>query len=261
MPEIFRYLRRGAERPLVVVDQRPRLLAVDLEALLHRLLAGRRRAGSAARRCASSLPCDLGRVELDVVDAARAGMHAPAAHARDDLVVRHVDLEHVVERHALASSAPRPAGWCAGSRRTGSRCAQSGCFRRSFTRPMMMSSDTSWPASITFFAARPSGVPALTAARSMSPVEICGMPNFSRMNCACVPFPAPGGPRRISLMKAFYARPRDPRRIDARRNLGFADRDRDAEAVPEHPQLLQRLGSSPAAPARAREYFFRKPTR
>jgi hypothetical protein len=29
-------------------------------------------------------------------------------------------------------------------------------------------------ASITFLAARPSGVPALTAARSMSPVEICG---------------------------------------------------------------------------------------
>ena len=41
---------------------------------------------------------------------------------------------------------------------------------------MMMSSETSAPLSITFFAARPSGVPAFTAARSMSPVEICGMP-------------------------------------------------------------------------------------
>ncbi len=40
----------------------------------------------------------------------------------------------------------------------------------------MMSSLTSAPASITFFAAMPSGVPALTAARSMSPVETCGMP-------------------------------------------------------------------------------------
>ena len=40
----------------------------------------------------------------------------------------------------------------------------------------MMSSLTSAPESITFFAARPSGVPALTAARSMSPVDTCGMP-------------------------------------------------------------------------------------
>jgi hypothetical protein len=42
---------------------------------------------------------------------------------------------------------------------------------------MMISSDTSCPESITFFAASPSGVPAFTALRSMSPVEICGMPN------------------------------------------------------------------------------------
>ncbi len=62
----------------------------------------------------------------------------------------------------------------------------------------MMSSDTSAPLSITFFAASPSGVPALTAARSMSPVEICGMPYASRMNAAWVPLPAPGGPSRIS---------------------------------------------------------------
>ena len=41
----------------------------------------------------------------------------------------------------------------------------------------MMSSDTSCPVSITFFAAMPGAVPALIAARSMSPVEICGMPN------------------------------------------------------------------------------------
>ncbi len=27
-------------------------------------------------------------------------MHAPAAHAHDDLLVRHVDLQHVVDRHA-----------------------------------------------------------------------------------------------------------------------------------------------------------------
>jgi hypothetical protein len=54
--------------------------------------------------------------------------------------------------------------------------AQSGWAMRSFTRPMMMSSLTSAPVSITFLAASPSGVPAFAAARSMSPVEICGMP-------------------------------------------------------------------------------------
>ena len=48
----------------------------------------------------------------------------------------------------------------------------------------MMSSETRPPASITFLASMPSGVPALTAARSMSPVEICGIPNFSLMKLA-----------------------------------------------------------------------------
>jgi hypothetical protein len=81
--------------------------------------------------------------------------------------------------------------------------AQSACTMRSFTRPMMMSSLTSAPASITFFAATPSGVPALTAARSMSPVEICGMPYFWQICVACVPLPAPGAPRRMSLMELF----------------------------------------------------------
>jgi hypothetical protein len=46
----------------------------------------------------------------------------------------------------------------------------------------------------------PSGVPALTAARSMSPVEIWGIPNFSQINLACVPFPAPGAPNKINRM-------------------------------------------------------------
>jgi hypothetical protein len=69
---------------------------------------------------------------------------------------------------------------------------------------MMMSSPTSAPESITFLAATPSGVPAFTAARSMSPVEICGMPNFWQMNVACVPLPAPGAPNRISLMVPSY---------------------------------------------------------
>jgi hypothetical protein len=34
----------------------------------------------------------------------------------------------------------------------------------------------------------------------MSPVEIWGIPNFSQINLACVPFPAPGAPNRINRM-------------------------------------------------------------
>ena len=67
---------------------------------------------------------------------------------------------------------------------------------------MMMSSETSAPESMTCFAAMPSGEPALTAARSMSPVEICGMPYASVMNAAWVPLPAPGGPSKMSRMMA-----------------------------------------------------------
>src|SRR5258708_17121718 len=42
---------------------------------------------------------------------------------------------------------------------------------------------------------------ALTAARSMSPVEIWGMPYFWQMKAACVPLPAPGAPNKISFME------------------------------------------------------------
>jgi hypothetical protein len=62
---------------------------------------------------------------------------------------------------------------------------------------MTMSSETRSPLSISFLAATPSGVPALTAARSMSPVDIWGIANFCVMNVACVPFPAPGPPSKI----------------------------------------------------------------
>src|SRR6187399_1260429 len=66
----------------------------------------------------------------------------------------------------------------------------------------MMSSETRLPESITFLAATPSGVPAAIAARSMSPVDTCGIECACVMKVAWVPLPAPGGPRRISRMKA-----------------------------------------------------------
>ena len=106
----------------------------------------------------------------------------------------------------------------------------------------MMSSPTSAPESITFLAARPSGVPALTAARSMSPVEICGMPNFWQMKAACVPLPAPGAPKQNqSHARDFTHGLEILRGIHTRRDLRFADRYCNAETVPEHAQPLQRF--------------------
>ena len=44
----------------------------------------------------------------------------------------------------------------------------------------------------------------------MSPVEICGIPYFSQMNLACVPFPAPGGPSKIKRMSPPVIEPTEP---------------------------------------------------
>src|SRR5580692_10496854 len=47
---------------------------------------------------------------------------------------------------------------------------------------------------------KPDAVPSATASRSMSPVDNCGMEKRSTILVACVPFPAPGGPNRTSLI-------------------------------------------------------------
>jgi hypothetical protein len=71
---------------------------------------------------------------------------------------------------------------------------QSGSLMRSRMIPTTISSLTSPPAFMTASAFFPTSVPAETAARNMSPVESCGMPNKSSILGPCVPFPAPGGP-------------------------------------------------------------------
>src|SRR5262249_47935699 len=77
----------------------------------------------------------------------------------------------------------------------------SGWSMRSETMATTTSSGTSSPRSMMSLARSPTGVAALTAARSMSPVESWTIPCLSTSRCACVPFPAPGGPSRMSLMK------------------------------------------------------------
>ena len=47
---------------------------------------------------------------------------------------------------------------------------------------------------------RPNSVPSFRAARSMSPVEICGIWYLSFTRLAWVPFPAPGPPNNIKRM-------------------------------------------------------------
>src|SRR5215211_2752423 len=64
--------------------------------------------------------------------------------------------------------------------------------------PTMISSPTRPPASITALAARPSGVFSRTAARNMSPVEMCGTTKWRDRRTHCVPLPAPWRPRMMS---------------------------------------------------------------
>src|SRR5689334_6543298 len=45
----------------------------------------------------------------------------------------------------------------------------------------------------------PSSVPRALWSRNMSPVEMCGMRSSDASIFACVPLPAPGGPRRMRI--------------------------------------------------------------
>src|SRR5436190_13372471 len=103
----------------------------------------------------------------------------------------------------------------------------SGCARRSAMRSRTSSSGTSWPLSMNSFARAPRGVYDWIAARSMSPVAMCGILKTPERRTACVPLPAPGGPnsRRFSLnfagrcsgsSAADGARPASPAPTDAR---------------------------------------------
>src|SRR6185312_16775188 len=71
---------------------------------------------------------------------------------------------------------------------------------RSSSMPSTMSSETSLPDSMTALALRPSGVPALTAARRRSPVEMCGTLSSAFSIAAWVPLPEPGAPSKTSRM-------------------------------------------------------------
>src|SRR5580704_15652069 len=69
---------------------------------------------------------------------------------------------------------------------------------RSATILSTSESGTSSPRSMIGLAFTPSGVSAATCSRSMSPVERCGTEYLPASFFACVPFPAPGGPSKIT---------------------------------------------------------------
>ena len=82
---------------------------------------------------------------------------------------------------------------------------QSGWSMRSLMIATTRSSLTRPPLFMTPSASLPTSVPAATAARSMSPVLSCGVPSCSTMRGACVPLPAPGGPKRMMIVRFVYS--------------------------------------------------------
>src|SRR6476660_1602350 len=66
--------------------------------------------------------------------------------------------------------------------------------------PRITASGTRSPRSMYAFASSPSGVPLRIAARSSSPVASVGTPSAAASSGACVPFPAPGFPKRTMII-------------------------------------------------------------
>ena len=118
------------------------------------------------------------------------------------LIMRHYEasrlaLQHAIERFGLPHR-PRKAV-------EDVPFAASGRASRSLTMPIISSSPSSSPRSISAFARSPSSVPLCAASRRMSPVEILGMPRACASRTACVPLPDAGGPS-ITTFRAIYAR-------------------------------------------------------
>src|SRR5215218_6396398 len=101
---------------------------------------------------------------------------------------------------------------------------QSRSARRSMTMAMTTSSGTRSPRSMYSWAARPSSVPSATFARKMSPVAMWGQPNLPATSAACVPFPAPGGPRKTMRIGAPLGQVWRPQSVGGPLAIGPIDR-------------------------------------
>src|SRR5437764_12549959 len=116
----------------------------------------------------------------------------------------------------------------------------SGCSNRSITMRTTTSSGTRSPRSMKALASRPSGVSFVTFSRKMSPVPIRTTSNRSSSRWACVPFPAPGGPRstsRMTLPEEALVVPHQQLRLQLLHRLE-RDTDRDEDRRPPERELL-----------------------
>jgi len=82
--------------------------------------------------------------------------------------------------------------------------SQSLSFRRSHMTFVISSSGTSCPPSMKAFAFKPNGVPCLTAALKISPVDRWTRPKSDFIISHCVPFPAAGAPAMITFKLFFF---------------------------------------------------------
>src|SRR5215475_8252743 len=103
------------------------------------------------------------------------------------------------------SNSPSHCAWATvrGNPSNTNPCEQSGRSIRSATMRSTIESGTSSPRAMIGWARWPSEVPCDTCSRSMSPVERCGAENRRASSFAWVPFPAPGGPRKITARSSF----------------------------------------------------------
>src|SRR2546422_3084914 len=145
----------------------------------------------------------------------------------------------------------------------------------SITSPMSASGTRS-PRSTIGATLRPSGDPSLMAARSRSPVEMCGSPTRLVISAACVPLPTPGAPMSTSRTPAPPATlipssaaaadprplqeavvvPHDELRLDLLHRVhGDADHDqkRRTAEVELQPEPLRQLSRQPRVQRRTDE--------
>ena len=145
-PEIERYcgaFGRPIRRASCRSDERFGLVVVDLKALENDFFTVVVALNEIFARDVV-LAFDLGRVVLDVIRAAARRMHATTGHAFDNFTVGHVDFKHEVDGDA-ASARACACGIVRGKPSKSAPFLQSGASRRSFTRPRMISSETSCP--------------------------------------------------------------------------------------------------------------------
>ena len=189
----LRAVDRPERRPAaVVVEQRPALARVHLEAMLPHVLVAV--VGARDHLAAAAL---AGVVALGADPGSAFAAHLP--HTRRPCIrcsssASGTARSMIDQRLAPAASdrAPRPAAPSAETRRECSRWRHPARASRSSTMPIISSSPSSSPRSINAFARSPSSLPLCAASRRMSPVEILGMPRACASRTACVPFTGRG---------------------------------------------------------------------